>query len=219
MTIEIRVPVLGESISEATVGKWLRKAGDAVGADEPLVELETDKVTVEVPAPAAGVLAEIKVEPVATVPIGAVLALLKEGAAKAATAPAAAARPEKAAEPSSPAAKPGTAAASKPAPAPRKDAPPPSPAARKALAEAGLEAERVEGSGRRGQVLKEDVAAASRTAAQIAAVEASEAANNDNVPGAADEAPPRPAARTMAPVPVPSQPLRVPAALSDAPRE
>src|SRR6266545_2382057 len=59
---EIRVPTLGESVSEATIGKWFKKAGDAVAVDEPLVELETDKVTIEVPAPAAGVLAEVAVK-------------------------------------------------------------------------------------------------------------------------------------------------------------
>jgi 2-oxoglutarate dehydrogenase E2 component (dihydrolipoamide succinyltransferase) len=62
MATEIRVPTLGESVTEATIGRWFKKAGDAVAADEPLVELETDKVTVEVPAPAAGVLEEIRVK-------------------------------------------------------------------------------------------------------------------------------------------------------------
>ncbi len=70
MTIEIKVPALGESVTEATVGQWFKKPGEAVNADEPLVELETDKVTVEVPAPAAGVLADIKVEQGTTVGIG-----------------------------------------------------------------------------------------------------------------------------------------------------
>src|SRR3990172_3666483 len=84
MATEIRVPTLGESVTEATVGKWLKKPGDSVAADEPLVELETDKVTVEVPAPASGVLAEIKAEQGATVAIGAVLGALRDGGAAAA---------------------------------------------------------------------------------------------------------------------------------------
>ena len=84
MTIEIKVPALGESVTEATVGQWFKKPGEAVKADEPLVELETDKVTVEVPAPAAGVLADIKVEQGATVGIGSVLGSINEGAGAAA---------------------------------------------------------------------------------------------------------------------------------------
>ncbi|OYW57917.1 MAG: hypothetical protein B7Y84_07700, partial [Azorhizobium sp. 32-67-21] len=71
MATEIRVPTLGESVSEATIGKWFKKPGDAVKADEPLVELETDKVTVEVPAPASGVLAEIVAADGTTVGVGA----------------------------------------------------------------------------------------------------------------------------------------------------
>ena len=82
MSIEIRVPALGESITEATVGKWFRQTGEAVKADEPLVELETDKVTVEVPAPASGVLGDILVKSGSTVAVGSLLAALKEGAAK-----------------------------------------------------------------------------------------------------------------------------------------
>ena len=68
---EIRVPTLGESVTEATIGRWFKKAGDAVAVDEPLVELETDKVTVEVPAPASGVLSEIRVKTGDTVEVGA----------------------------------------------------------------------------------------------------------------------------------------------------
>ena len=160
MTIEIRVPTLGESVAEATVGKWLKKPGDAVRADEPLVELETDKVTVEVPAPAAGQLAEILVQQGQTVAIGAVLGALAEGAA-AKPAPAAA---KSEAKPAAPAA----------APAPAASKAPPSPAARKHLDEAGLSADDVNGSGRRGQVLKEDVVAAvaSAVSGQKAAAEA-----------------------------------------------
>src|SRR5262245_24153153 len=127
MSIEIRVPALGESVSEATVGKWFKKAGDAVNADEPLVELETDKVTVEVPAPASGVLGEILVESGATVAVGALLAALNEGGAKA-QAPKA---ETKAAPPPPPPLQPA------PAPAAASAPPPPPPAAQKALTEAG----------------------------------------------------------------------------------
>src|SRR5687768_5666123 len=77
---EIRVPTLGESVTEATIGKWFKKAGEAVAVDEPLVELETDKVTIEVPAPAAGVLAEIAAKDGETVAVGALLGQIKEGA-------------------------------------------------------------------------------------------------------------------------------------------
>src|ERR1700759_4984080 len=80
MAIEIRVPTLGESITEATVGKWFRKAGDSVSADEPLVELETDKVTLEVNAPSAGVLSEIVADTGQTVAIGALLGQVSPGA-------------------------------------------------------------------------------------------------------------------------------------------
>ena len=83
---EIRVPALGESVTEATIGKWFKKPGEAVAVDEPLVELETDKVTIEVPAPAAGVLGEISGKDGDTVAVGALLGEIKEGAAAAAKA-------------------------------------------------------------------------------------------------------------------------------------
>src|SRR4029077_502281 len=90
---EIRVPTLGESVTEATIGKWFKKPGDAVSVDEPLVELETDKVTIEVPAPAAGVLGDIAAKDGDTVAVGALLGQINEGAgaapAKAAPQPAA----------------------------------------------------------------------------------------------------------------------------------
>ena len=95
---EIRVPTLGESVTEATIGRWFKKAGDAVAVDEPLVELETDKVTIEVPAPSAGVLGEIAAKDGETVAVGALLGQITEGAAGAAPKPAAAA-PAKAAAP------------------------------------------------------------------------------------------------------------------------
>src|SRR6266702_5625234 len=80
---DIRVPTLGESVTEATVGKWFKQPGDAVAVDEPLVELETDKVTLEVPAPAAGVLSDVAAKNGDTVAVGALLGQIKEGAAAA----------------------------------------------------------------------------------------------------------------------------------------
>jgi 2-oxoglutarate dehydrogenase E2 component (dihydrolipoamide succinyltransferase) len=153
MATEIRVPSLGESVVEATVGQWFKQAGDAVAADEPLVELETDKVTVEVPAPASGVLAEIAVKSGNTVAVGAVLGTIGDGAAI----PAAAAPVKTPAPPTEP-------KKLEREPSPRQEIGmeemPPSPAARKLLVESDLGAGEVIGSGRRGQVLKDDVAKA-----------------------------------------------------------
>ena len=112
MAVEIVVPVLGESVTEATVAQWLKKPGEAVAQDEPLVELETDKVTLEVGAPANGVVASVSAEEGATVEVGAILGLMEEGAAPA-VAPAAA-----------PAAAPAPAASPSPAPAPKPAAAP-----------------------------------------------------------------------------------------------
>src|ERR1700751_4550679 len=81
MAIEITVPSLGESVTDATVAKWLKRPGEAVTLDEPVVELETDKVNVEVPAPAAGTLAEIVAEEGAPLPVGGVLGMIGDGAA------------------------------------------------------------------------------------------------------------------------------------------
>src|SRR6476659_3060697 len=80
MTIEIRVPTLGESVTEATVARWLKQPGETIARDEPLVELETDKVTLEVPAPAAGTLGEIRAVEGTNVPVGAVLGIIADGA-------------------------------------------------------------------------------------------------------------------------------------------
>jgi 2-oxoglutarate dehydrogenase E2 component (dihydrolipoamide succinyltransferase) len=85
MATELRVPTLGESVTEATIGRWFKKKGDAIAVDEPVVELETDKVTVEVPAPAAGVLDEISVKEGDTVEVGALLGMISEGGGKAAS--------------------------------------------------------------------------------------------------------------------------------------
>src|SRR4030081_1210465 len=98
---EIRVPTLGESVTEATIGRWFKKAGDAVAVDDPLVELETDKVTIEVPAPSAGTLGEIAAKDGETVAVGALLGQINDGAAGGAARPGAA--PAKAAAPGGPA--------------------------------------------------------------------------------------------------------------------
>ena len=157
MATEIRVPTLGESVSEATVGTWFKKVGDAIKADEPLLELETDKVTIEVPAPAAGTLSEIVVQAGETVGLGALLGQISAGGAAAAPAQAAAPAPAAAA----PVAAPAVAAPA--------SSMPPAPAAAKLLAENNLSADQVDGSGKRGQVLKGDAIAAVAKAASAPA--------------------------------------------------
>jgi 2-oxoglutarate dehydrogenase E2 component (dihydrolipoamide succinyltransferase) len=157
---EIRVPTLGESVTEATIGRWFKKAGEAVAVDEPLVELETDKVTIEVPAPSAGTLGEIAAKDGDTVAVGALLGMINDGAggaAKAAPAPAAA-KPAAAAPP--PAAAPAPAAAK----VPPSDAPL-APSVRKLSAESGVDASTVPGSGKDGRVTKGDMLAAIEKAA------------------------------------------------------
>src|SRR5215204_656527 len=126
---EIRVPTLGESVTEATIGRWFKKAGDAVAVDEPLVELETDKVTIEVPAPSAGVLGEIAAKDGDTVAVGALLGMINDGAAAPAAKPAAA--------PPKPAAAPAPAPAAAPK-ATASDAPL-APSVRKMSAESGVD--------------------------------------------------------------------------------
>ena len=210
MAIEIRVPTLGESVSEATVGQWFKKVGDTVKVDEPLVELETDKVTVEVPAPASGVLAEIIVLKGVTVNIGAMLGAIRDGAAAPAPAPAASALKPVVAPVASIASVAPVAPVAPLVPVPVAHTPanggmPPSPAARKALAETGVAIDDVAGSGKRGQVLKSDVAAAVSAPAAAPARQA-----------VAVTAAPVPASASL---PVPSQQLRVPSTPSDADRE
>ena len=146
MSVEIRVPTLGESVTEATIAKWLKKAGDAVGVDEPLVELETDKVSLEVPSPSAGVLSEILVEVGSDVSVGAVIGRIEAGAAPAAkAAQAPAPKPTAAPAAAAPAAPPGDGAAQA------------GPAARKLAAEKGLDLAEVPATGPKGNVTKGDV--------------------------------------------------------------
>ncbi|MBB3164459.1 2-oxoglutarate dehydrogenase complex dihydrolipoyllysine-residue succinyltransferase [Rhizobium laguerreae] len=156
MATEIRVPTLGESVSEATVGTWFKKVGDAIKADEPILELETDKVTIEVPAPASGTLSEIVVAAGETVGLGALLGQIAEGAAAAAAPAAPAPAQPAAAAPAQPA----VAAAAASSSSASVSTMPPAPAASKMLAENNLSADQVDGSGKRGQVLKGDVIAA-----------------------------------------------------------
>src|SRR5262245_60019105 len=152
MAKEIRVPQLGESVTEATIGKWFKAQGDAVKADEPLVELETDKVTVEVPAPAWGVLSSIAAQPGQTVNVGALLGAIEEGAAGAAAAPKAEAKPAKAEEPRK-------VAEPQPAPAATGEAKPLSPAVRKIVEENKLDPAAIAGTGKDGRLTKGDVLA------------------------------------------------------------
>ncbi len=150
MAVNITVPSVGESITEGTIAQWLKKDGDIVRADEPLFELETEKATAPVPAPAAGRLV-IAVPEGQTVKIGQVVGRLEDGTAAARPAPAPAKK-----EPATPPAK---APAKKEAETPPARAPEPvlSPAARQRAAEAGLDAHQLTGTGRGGRVIKEDV--------------------------------------------------------------
>jgi 2-oxoglutarate dehydrogenase E2 component (dihydrolipoamide succinyltransferase) len=164
---EIRVPTLGESVTEATIGRWFKKAGDAVAVDEPLVELETDKVTIEVPAPSAGTLGEIVAKDGETVAVGALLGQINEGASGAVAKPAAA--PAKAAAPAPASPPPAAAAPAAAAPVAAQKAPPAdaplAPSVRKISAESGIDAATVPGSGKDGRVTKGDMLAAIEKAA------------------------------------------------------
>ena len=204
MATEIKVPALGESVTEATVGQWFKKEGDAVARDEPLVELETDKVTLEVSAPSAGRLEKISVQDGETVGVGALLGMLAEGAAGAA-APIDAGPEQPKERPSArkgeakPAAAPPAAAEKKPAPPPEAKEPaesptpgyemPAAPAARKMMDEKGVASAEVSGSGKRGQVLKGDVLEALQKVSTAPAAEGKQAPQSPRAPTAAgDEA-------------------------------
>jgi len=161
MTLEVKVPVLPESVSDATIASWHKKPGDAVRRDENLVDLETDKVVLEVPAPADGVLKEIRKDTGATVTSQEILAVIEEGAAAAPPAPAAA--------------KPATSAPSAPGPQPSalspvagKAAPELSPAGQRVAAENKIDPAQVAGTGRGGQVTKEDLVNFMRNGGQVA---------------------------------------------------
>ncbi len=209
MTYEVTIPEIGESITEAVILRWIRNPGDHVGRDEPLVELETDKVTVEMPSPVAGVVSEIVAAEGETVPIGGVIARIEEGAAATAgSAPAtvgaqtdllaAAAAPPPVNTPAPPAA-PATPQVSTTAEAPRI-----LPAAKRLIAEHDLDAGAIPATGKGGRLLKSDVVAylASSEAAPPAPAESPPAAAP---PAAAAATAPR-AAPAAPPAAVPPQP-------------
>ncbi len=151
MATEIRVPALGELVNEATVGQWFKKVGDAVAADEPLVELETEKITLEVPAPASGVIEAIDAKGGATVSVGALLGTINAGATAAKAKPALAGKPgpkiEAVPQPVAPRAQPVRSSEI------------PSPAAVKILAEKGIAPAAVAGTGKDGRITKADALA------------------------------------------------------------
>ncbi|MEO1468689.1 MAG: biotin/lipoyl-containing protein, partial [Pseudomonadota bacterium] len=175
-SVDVTVPTLGESVTEATVSSWFKAVGEAVEADETLCELETDKVSVEVPAPQAGTLTEIVAGEGSTVGVGAVIARMTGGGAAVGAAAAA------------------PAAAPAPAATGARDVED-APSAKKAMAEAGLSRDQVQGTGRDGRVMKEDVARAAAAPA----------------PSAPAPAP--------APAPSPAPAARAPSPATDAPRE
>ena len=197
MTVEIKVPVLGESVAEATVAKWFKKPGDAVALDEPLVELETDKVTVEVNSPVAGALASIIVPEGTDVEVGALLATIEEGAAgnvAVAPAPAPVATPAPA-----PVATPAPAPVATPAPAPVPATvavvaltKPLSPAVRKLVDDNSLDASLIIPSGKDGRMTKGDVFAAIEAGSAIRRAVAAPSTVS-KAPSAPANLPPRPA--------------------------
>ncbi len=154
MSTEIKVPTLGESVTEGTIGEWLKKPGDAVKVDEPIASLETDKVAVEVPSPVAGVIGELKAEVGDTVAVGAVIATVLDDVAAGESTDV---QPREAAQPKAEQAPKATA----PAPA-EGDAQTLSPAVRRAVLEHGVDPSSIKGSGKDGRLTKEDVLAAAK---------------------------------------------------------
>lgn len=159
MSTEVKVPTLGESVTEATVGAWLKKPGEAVAVDEPIVSLETDKVAVDVPSPVAGVMGQYLVAEGDTVEVGAALAVVEEGGAAVAAAAPAAAAPAPAAAAAAPSV-PAPATAAAPETVDDSGAITLSPAVRRLVLEHGLDPSRIKGTGVDGRLTKDDVMAA-----------------------------------------------------------
>ena len=183
MATEVKVPTLGESVTEATVGQWLKKPGEAVKADEPIVSLETDKVAVDVPAPAAGTMGDIVAKEGDTVEVGALLAYVNEGAAAASSpAPAPAAKAEAATPaPSASTPAPASAAADEEGEGGNLTL---SPAVRRLVLEHGLDPSKIKGSGKDGRLTKDDVMAAVDAGTARAASTGAEAAPAEAAPAA-----------------------------------
>ncbi len=209
---EVKLPLLGESVTEGTISRWLKQVGDTVEADEPIVEVSTDKVDTEIPAPTGGVLLEIRVNEDETAAVGAIIAVIGEpGAAPAESAPEEPAAPAPAASPASPAPAPAASPAPAPSPAPKPAAPQAeaedvgyvTPLVRKLAAQHGLKLSEVSGTGVGGRIRKQDVLAAAEAAkkaeeeAKKAAEEAKKAA--EAPAPAAEAAPSAPAAAPAAP--------------------
>ncbi|RDV02486.1 2-oxoglutarate dehydrogenase complex dihydrolipoyllysine-residue succinyltransferase [Sphingorhabdus pulchriflava] len=159
MSTEVKVPTLGESITEATLGQWLKKPGEAVAADEPIASLETDKVAVEVPAPAAGVMGQYLVQEGDTVNVGAVIGSIEAGSGAPAATPAPAAAPAATPAPAAPVVETSPAATADLTL---------SPAVRRLVLELGIDPTKVKGSGKDGRLTKEDVLAAAKGGAPAA---------------------------------------------------
>lgn len=176
MSTEVKVPVLGESITEATLGQWLKKPGEPVAVDEPIASLETDKVAVEVPSPVAGIMGAYAVEEGATVNVGAVIGSIDAGTG-AAAAPAAAAS----------AVAPAVTSTAAPAPAAASENSdlPLSPAVRRLVLELGIDPSKIKGTGKDGRLTKEDVIAAAKGAPAPAATSASTATPVASAPAGA----------------------------------
>jgi 2-oxoglutarate dehydrogenase E2 component (dihydrolipoamide succinyltransferase) len=191
--VDIRVPALGESVTEATIGKWFKQPGEAVAVDEPLVELETDKVTIEVPAPAAGVLANVAAKDGETVAVGALLGNIQEGpqsAGKTGAAPLG--RPDQKTDTTVPINAAEEEPKPRPQPQPERTAAgeaPLAPSVRRLAAETGIDASAVPGSGKDGRVTKGDMLAAiERAAAAPTPIAAPAASVQLRAPPPADDA-------------------------------
>ncbi len=184
MSTEVKVPTLGESVTEATIGEWLKKPGEAVALDEPIASLETDKVAVEVPSPVAGVMGEQLVAVGDTVNVGATIATVEAGGAAAAPAPAAAAPAPAKAETAAPA----PAATAVPAGESVDTVTTMSPAVRRLVLEHGVDPTKIQGTGKDGRLTKEDVlAAASAAPAAAPASAAAPAPAASAAPGRQEE--------------------------------
>ncbi len=237
MTYEVTIPEIGESVTEALILRWIKQPGEAIGRDDPLVELETDKVTVEMPCPVAGVLSEIVCAEGETVPIGAVIARIEEGAGAAASpgaAPGAAVAAAEAtaaeeaqgdllagarrAPPSAPPPPAPAAEPTPPAPVPAAEAQPATepeateerrilPAARRLIAEHGLDASLIPSTGKGGRLLKSDV---------TAWLAAREEEPEPSAEAAPQTAPPAPAPTTPSPAAQPAPPAAAPPAAAAA---